>query len=766
MKYKDYKPVWRTSVNERNSYRTLFRWGNPNYRSEPSEEFYEFIKERLCLTNEDFMLQSKVGDNLITIDIKSALSKADIKEFTDIVGKVNVGIDTLSRVKSTYAKGVLDSMRLRSEIIENVPDIVLSPSSEEQITMILKYCNRHSIPVYSAGGNTNTTRSNESYKGGVKIDFKRNYNKVISFSEIDQTVTVMPGITGPQLENILNNANDYFTNVSGRFTCGHFPESFEFSTVGGWVSTRSIGQASLRYGGVDDILISAKYLTPKGIVDTSTCNRNVGMPSFDEIMMGSDGNYALLLSCTLKVRKYTYDNKKFFAYIMSDWDTAVRCVREIVQRESGLPSVLKLCDVDSTELMVRMSKLVNKGPIASVLERFGSARGTRCMVLGYSEGEKFFSGYVKRSVSRVCQRFGAYTATGRLSKKWEKVRFNNAYIRDILQDYDIIMDEITSYVSWSSMQEVYLIVKEFFNDIDVLSMIQLYDISAQGAMMSLTYMNRFKSMEEYTAFHGEVLDMLLMAGAKSPQSHSVGQTSNETVNNLPEIYVSTLKAIKRHLDPKGILNPISFKHNDVRKDTYADVDRHAVSLEERRKEEKNLEKTAKEIKVSKNKKTTEKATKNEKISVANKVVKGGKSNKDLVDTHSAEEINTPIKTEIIINKKQAADEANVAEVAGFVQVVDLDLSDNAAQNDNIKEEKFDNVDEAEVVDVEAAEVDNAKADEVINLEEYKIDNEEEVIDVTEEANIEATAEVHDVDLQISVDGSTNIEETLLDTENK
>ena len=554
MKYKGYKPEWKTSVSERNSYRTLFRWGNPNYSNEPTEEFYQFVKERLCLTNEDFMLPTNEGDSLITLDIPTALSQDDIKEFIDIVGKVNVDIDTMSRIKATYSKSVIDCMRLRREIIENVPDVVLSPSSEEQVIMILKYCSRKNLPIYSAGGNTNTSRSNECYSGGVRIDFKRNFNKVLSFSEVDQTVTVMPGITGPQLEDILNNANEYFTNVSGKFTCGHLPESYEFSTVGGWVSTRSVGQASMRYGGIDDILVSAKYLTAKGIIETSNCNRNMGMPSLDELMLGSDGQFALILSCTLKVRKYTYDTKKFFSYILKDWESAVSCAREIVQRESGLPSVLKVCDVDSAELLMRMSKIVSRGPFSSLLNQLGSIKGSRCILLGYTEGEKSYSGFVKRSISRTCQRSGALTTTGHLSKKWESVRFSNTYIRDILQDYDIIMDEIVCYVSWSELKEVYPIAKEFLNDQEVLNLIQLTDITRQGALMSITYMNRFASIEQYSDFHSKVLIMLAGAGARSPRTHSLGHTNSETVNSLPELYVSTLRVVKRHLDPKDIMN--------------------------------------------------------------------------------------------------------------------------------------------------------------------------------------------------------------------
>ena len=214
MKYKEYKPSWNVGTDSEDSYRTMFRWGNPNYAEEPTEEFYNFVKDKLSLSDEDFMIPSNRGDKPIDVDIPIKMSKTHIKEFEDIVGKINVATDTLSRVKACYSKGVLDSIRLRAEILENLPDAVISPSSEEQLVMIVKYCYKNNIPIYVMGGGTNITRSNENVRGGIKINLKRNFNKVLSFSAIDQTVTVMAGITGPQLEEILNNANEYFTNVN------------------------------------------------------------------------------------------------------------------------------------------------------------------------------------------------------------------------------------------------------------------------------------------------------------------------------------------------------------------------------------------------------------------------------------------------------------------------------------------------------------------------------------------------------------------------
>lgn len=552
MKYKEFKPNWRTSVGERNSYRTMFRWGNPNYINEPTEAFYNFIKESLSLSDEDFMIPVNQGDNLIDFEIPTKLSKADIKEFEDIVGKVNVDVDTLSRVRACYSKGAIDSMRLRAEKIENLPDVVLSPSSEEQLLMIVKYCHKNNIPLYCKGGNTNMTMANENVNGGVKVDLKRNFNKIISFSEVDQTVTVMAGITGPQLENILNNANEYFTNVTGRYTCGHIPESYEFSTVGGWIATRSVGQASMRYGGIDDILLCAKYVTPKGIVETDRCSRDNVLPAMDEIMLGSEGKFGFLVSCTLKVRKYTYENKKSFSYLFKDWDTAVSCARELVQKEICMPSFMRVCDFSSTEVITRMSTLVEKGVLGGLAKR--RAYGKKCLLIGYTEGEKSFAAYNKRVISRVCARFGGVSATSHLNKKWEKSRFDNAYIRDILQDYNIIVDEFVCPVSWSLLSEVYSTAKEYFADLGVMNMMSLQDINAHGCSIVMTYSRRYESIQEFQEFHADTLDMLILAGVKCPHSHGIGRITDRTVSSLNEIYLGTMKAVKRYLDPKNILN--------------------------------------------------------------------------------------------------------------------------------------------------------------------------------------------------------------------
>lgn len=110
-------------------------------------------------------------------------------------------------------------------------------------------------------------------------------------------------MSGPQLEEVLNNAPEKL-HAKGRYTCGHFPQSFEYSSVGGWTVTRGAGQNSSYYGKIEDIVISQEYVTPVGIIKSDECPRNATGPSIDQIMMGSEGTFGILTHVTLRVFKY------------------------------------------------------------------------------------------------------------------------------------------------------------------------------------------------------------------------------------------------------------------------------------------------------------------------------------------------------------------------------------------------------------------------------------------------------------------------------
>ena len=112
-------------------------------------------------------------------------------------------------------------------------------------------CAEKKIPLYVYGGGSSVTRGVECMKGGISLDMRLRFNKVVSFNEVDQTITVEAGMSGPKLEQTLNDA-PHTLGAKRAYTCGHFPQSFEYSSVGGWVVTRGAGQNSTYYGCISD----------------------------------------------------------------------------------------------------------------------------------------------------------------------------------------------------------------------------------------------------------------------------------------------------------------------------------------------------------------------------------------------------------------------------------------------------------------------------------------------------------------------------------
>ena len=215
-----------------------------------------------------------LGFDKVRYDIPITLEEKHISVFTEIVGEGFVKTDDYSRLSVAYGKTMYDILRLRNKIVENVPDAVIYPDTREQIEKIVRYASENKIPVYVYGGGSSVTRGVECMKGGISLDMRLRFNKVICFNETDQTITVEAGMSGPKLEQVLNDAVKLF-NAKRAYTCGHFPQSFEYSSVGGWTVTRGAGQNSTYYGTISDIVIHQAYATPAGVIETDKYPRKL-----------------------------------------------------------------------------------------------------------------------------------------------------------------------------------------------------------------------------------------------------------------------------------------------------------------------------------------------------------------------------------------------------------------------------------------------------------------------------------------------------------
>jgi len=448
-----------------------------------------------------------------------------------------------------------DIMRLRRKRVDAVPDAVIYPETKEQIEQIVAYCAAKKIPLYVYGGGSSVTRGVECVKGGVSLDMRLRFNKVVNFNEIDQIITVEAGMSGPKLEEVLNNAVKLF-NAKRAYTCGHFPQSYEYSSVGGWVVTRGAGQNSTYYGVISDIVISQEYATPIGVIKTDSYPRKATGPDIGHIMMGSEGTFGVLTHIKLRFFRHMPETIKRFSCMFANWEIGQEAAREIMQSEGGYPSVFRLSDPEETEMMMKMYN-VDESPLRHLFKLKGFKEGEMCLYLGFTNGEKGFSKNCAKNVHRICKKYGGMNLTGIVTKAWEKGRFNDPYLRDTIHDFGIITDTMECSVNWSNMSQVHRDVRAYCKSRPkTICMTHMSHVYPQGANLYWIFIVHMTDPEEFRRFHAGILDAIQKSGAAMSHHHGIGKMFGPWLEgSIGKNQFDIFRALKKHFDPDNIMNP-------------------------------------------------------------------------------------------------------------------------------------------------------------------------------------------------------------------
>jgi alkyldihydroxyacetonephosphate synthase len=538
------------------SYRSLFKWGALDQYKHPNHRLVALMKEIFQMTSSDFQKPGNLGLDIVQSCQPIKLSKRQVEALMNIVGVENTASDIYARVKAGYGAGMIDVLRLREGTIENIPDIVLHPRDKTEIKNIVQFCHDENLPLYVHSGRSSVTRGFEPVKGGVSINMTTYMNKVIAFNELNQTITVEPGIYGPALEKILNHAQQEF-NAQRAYTCGHFPQSFEHSTVGGWVVTRGAGQNSTYYGKIEDLVLLQEYITPSGIIKSQGYPRQATGPDFDQIMMGSEGVFGILVEVTLKVFRFMPHNRKYFSYMFKTWKDACGAAREIMQSENGYPSVFRISDPEETGVAMKLYGV--EDTIAdTLLANLGYQQDKKCLMLGWTDGDKTFCRNLQRKIKHICKQYNAFSLNAfGVTKRWEHNRFRDPYLRDDLADFGILTDTLECSVTWETLDKVHSAVRQVVkNRPRTICMTHISHAYPQGANLYFIFITRAKDITDYLRFQYSILDAIQDNGAAMSHHHGIGkQTAPWFAEQVGERHMALLKSLKAHFDPNNIMNP-------------------------------------------------------------------------------------------------------------------------------------------------------------------------------------------------------------------
>jgi alkyldihydroxyacetonephosphate synthase len=550
-----FSPDWTKTAPPPQSYRSIFKWGAPEGFKHPNRRLYAMLKDRLQMTDDDFAQKQFEGNEQVQLDVPVRLDDKHITTLKTIVGPENVASDAYSRVKFSSGKTMEEILELRKGQAKDVADVVVLPRDKADVRKIVDYCSVHRIPIYPYGGGSSVTLAFRCVRGGISLVMNTHMNRVLEFNETNQTVAVEPGILGPAYEELLNNAPHHF-GAKRKYTCGHFPQSFEYSSVGGWISALGSGQQSSYYGDMYDIVLGQEYVTPVGSFTTHAYPATATGPKVNDIMKGSEGAFGVLVSATLKIFRYMPENRRRFAFVFRSWEDAVDAAREISQGEFGMPSVFRISDAEETDVAMKLYG-VEGTPIDALLKRRGFMPGRRSLYIGQSEGEKDFAKNIKKKVKQICRRYGATYITGYPLKNWEHGRFADPYMREDLNDYGIMIDTLESGVSWDNFHRLHQGVRNFIKTRpNTVCMTHASHFYPQGTNLYFIFIARMNELDEYREFQSGILDTIDRFGGSLSHHHGIGKMIAPWMEpHLGKEQMDILRALKRHFDPNDIMNP-------------------------------------------------------------------------------------------------------------------------------------------------------------------------------------------------------------------
>ena len=552
MTEKKFTPDWTNTPPVPGSYRSIVKEGRQDQVKVPSWQYYEQIKRDLKL-DDNYFTNKQDGNQPLRDIPKSNLDTKIIEEIIGIVGAENVQCDDYNRVKYSYGKLAEEMVALKRGILHEITGAAVHPRDKHDVQKIVKLCDEKKVPIYVYGGGSSCNMGFKPEKEGVTLVLNTHMNKVLEVNELNHTCRVQAGCMGPQLEDALNNAPEKFHTVH-RFTNGHFPQSFELSSVGGWVLTLGSGQASTYYGEPYNLVLSMEMVTPAGIISTHDYTSTATGPRILDMLKGSEGVFGVLTELTIKVFRYMPENRQYFGYMFKDWESAVSAVREVCQGQFGLPAVFRLSDAHETDHGFQMYP---QPPIVEkLIDMLGYKPKKRCVLMGTVEGEKDFTKMVKSKISKIVGKHGALSIGGSFARNWETDRYETFLVGEAISDYEVIMDTVETPVKWDNIHHIHDAVLAYAHTVPgTLCISHMSHFYPYGS--NLYFIFGIKgSVEDYVKYRTALVDAMVKAGGSPSHHHGVGRLMHQWIEGfLGKNEMDVLRTLKNHFDPNNIMNP-------------------------------------------------------------------------------------------------------------------------------------------------------------------------------------------------------------------
>ncbi len=469
-----------------------------------------------------------------------------------------VATDDESRIRHALGQSLADVIRLWSGAIPAFPDGVAYPLADEDVETLIRFALETDSALIPYGGGT-------SVVGGINPPPDRkpiltvDMSRMMTLEALDaesHLATFGAGVTGPRLEAQLR---------AHGFTLGHFPQSFEFSTLGGWIATRSSGQQSLGYGHIEDLFAGGRVITPVGLLELPPFPDSAAGPDLRQLILGSEGRLGVITQATVRIRPVPR-HESFFAALFPNWDSGLAAMREIAQERLPL-SMMRLSNGAETRAFIAISGIEERfpGPMKAIKKLLGGDE--MCLFLFAIGGTRRKVRAGRIATQAAIRRHKGLSIGRSIGERWRKDRFRTPYMRRSLLERGWGVETAETAVPWSRvtrlMKALETALRDALNDEGerVYPFTHLSHSYNDGAAVYTTFIFRLGRDADTALARWEKLKttacrVITSHGGTISHHHGVGTYHlpyMEAEKGKPGM--EALRAVASALDPAGIMNP-------------------------------------------------------------------------------------------------------------------------------------------------------------------------------------------------------------------
>ena len=501
-------------------------------------------------------LEAELGPGIAPTDAALEAVVASVPP-TRLSRGVLLQTDPEVRLRHALGQSLPDWVALRGGRVPAFPDAVAFPESGADVHELLRFSSWAGAKVIPYGGGTSVVGHLTPPAGDlpvITVDMGR-MSRLSRLDEVSGLATFGAGVAGPFLEAQLR---------AHGFTLGHYPQSFDYSTLGGWVATRSSGQQSAYYGRIERLFAGGCLEAPEGPLHLPVFPASAAGPDLRELVLGSEGRLGILTEVTVRVRRLP-GHEAFFGIFFPDWTSGMEAVRGMVQE--GLPlSMARLLSAEETRTSLL---LAGKPRLTALLRRYLGFRhigGEGCLALLGVTGHPALCKIARAEALSAAKAKGGLDVGGIAGRAWRKNRFRAPYLRNGLWEAGFAVDTLETALPWSRIPAAVEAVEAALRrglephgeTVHVMS--HLSHVYPDGASLYTTYIFRLAdpdaTLERWRTLKGAASRAVVESGGTISHQHGVGGDHAPYLEAEKGVLgLKALGAAVKALDPEGLMNP-------------------------------------------------------------------------------------------------------------------------------------------------------------------------------------------------------------------